>query len=428
MRLVVIFCLLAVLLTLGHAKKSQKDWKSWKSMLSPVEDTNPLSKQALKDLQEHTDRKVKIKNKKDDLCDEVKCGHSKTCQIVDNKAVCTSKHKVKNGQRPHSKTKKGSKKDCPKCPVVHPYIVCGSDGVKYSDQCHLERRACITGKRIIKACDGRCPCTELKNNDGDNEFYRQETGRYDYVDQDPHMSKESLLMTDLLPAGNAIGGQLQLPAPAPDSEEAVSLDCTSDEMEDLPNRLVEWFRLLKEDEDELYKKNPHKAKPRPAVEVLPKCKESTAWMFTNMDLDRDMVLTPTEYKSLYDDNYEICMVPFLDSCDTNLDRKITGVEWCICLHSADDTPPCYSALADVPTIVVRGEVRPLAGAYVPSCDETGYYAKTQCHSSTGYCWCVDKYGTEYGNTRVLGAPACDQIYDDTETEGVTELGSGLQSN
>uniref|UniRef100_A0A8C9UKP6 Nidogen 1 n=1 Tax=Spermophilus dauricus TaxID=99837 RepID=A0A8C9UKP6_SPEDA len=36
----------------------------------------------------------------------------------------------------------------------------------------------------------------------------------------------------------------------------------------------------------------------------------------------------------------------------------------------------------------------LPGLFVPECDEHGHYAPTQCHGSTGYCWCVDRDGRE----------------------------------
>ncbi|XP_066238939.1 nidogen-1 isoform X1 [Saccopteryx leptura] len=39
------------------------------------------------------------------------------------------------------------------------------------------------------------------------------------------------------------------------------------------------------------------------------------------------------------------------------------------------------------------------GLFVPECDEHGHYVPTQCHSSTGYCWCVDRDGRELEGTR-----------------------------
>ncbi|KAK3563522.1 hypothetical protein QTP86_030392 [Hemibagrus guttatus] len=42
---------------------------------------------------------------------------------------------------------------------------------------------------------------------------------------------------------------------------------------------------------------------------------------------------------------------------------------------------------------------PLAGAFVPQCDDEGNYWPRQCHSSTGHCWCVDSRGQERVGTR-----------------------------
>ncbi|XP_037677554.1 nidogen-1 [Choloepus didactylus] len=39
------------------------------------------------------------------------------------------------------------------------------------------------------------------------------------------------------------------------------------------------------------------------------------------------------------------------------------------------------------------------GLFVPECDEHGHYMPTQCHGSTGYCWCVDQDGREVEGTR-----------------------------
>nr|XP_058947870.1 thyroglobulin-like isoform X2 [Pocillopora verrucosa] len=46
------------------------------------------------------------------------------------------------------------------------------------------------------------------------------------------------------------------------------------------------------------------------------------------------------------------------------------------------------------------------GRFVPKCEADGSYSKIQCWSSTGYCWCVDKNGTELQGTRVRGMPVC----------------------
>ncbi|XP_068005190.1 nidogen-2 isoform X1 [Melanerpes formicivorus] len=42
---------------------------------------------------------------------------------------------------------------------------------------------------------------------------------------------------------------------------------------------------------------------------------------------------------------------------------------------------------------------PVGEGHVPQCDEEGRYRPLQCHSSTGYCWCVDAAGQEIAGTR-----------------------------
>lgn len=41
----------------------------------------------------------------------------------------------------------------------------------------------------------------------------------------------------------------------------------------------------------------------------------------------------------------------------------------------------------------------LIGAYIPDCAEEGLYKPTQCHGSTGFCWCVNEIGEEILETR-----------------------------
>ena len=49
---------------------------------------------------------------------------------------------------------------------------------------------------------------------------------------------------------------------------------------------------------------------------------------------------------------------------------------------------------------------PLVGAFIPSCKLNGDYEDIQCHASTGYCWCVDKFGNEMLGTRTRRRPSC----------------------
>ncbi|XP_024145472.1 nidogen-1 [Oryzias melastigma] len=47
--------------------------------------------------------------------------------------------------------------------------------------------------------------------------------------------------------------------------------------------------------------------------------------------------------------------------------------------------------------------RPAVTQYVPQCDQHGAYEPTQCHASTGQCWCVDANGQEIPDTRTGAA-------------------------
>lgn len=55
------------------------------------------------------------------------------------------------------------------------------------------------------------------------------------------------------------------------------------------------------------------------------------------------------------------------------------------------------------------------GSYIPRCTEEGYFKPTQCHGSTGQCWCVDKYGNEIAGSRKQGNPNCGKSPANTES-------------
>ncbi|XP_067895206.1 uncharacterized protein nid2a isoform X2 [Heterodontus francisci] len=82
-------------------------------------------------------------------------------------------------------------------------------------------------------------------------------------------------------------------------------------------------------------------------------------------------------------------------------------------------------------VSLRGS-HPLVGIHIPQCDEEGNFRPLQCHSSTGYCWCVDERGQEIPGTRTppgtsqprCGLPepiehpknACEQYRERLQTE------------
>ena len=44
--------------------------------------------------------------------------------------------------------------------------------------------------------------------------------------------------------------------------------------------------------------------------------------------------------------------------------------------------------------------------FIPTCDPNGQFSVTQCHGSTGNCWCAHRNGTKIDNTEVRGDPGC----------------------
>uniref|UniRef100_A0A7N6F6Z0 Nidogen 1a n=1 Tax=Anabas testudineus TaxID=64144 RepID=A0A7N6F6Z0_ANATE len=55
--------------------------------------------------------------------------------------------------------------------------------------------------------------------------------------------------------------------------------------------------------------------------------------------------------------------------------------------------------------------RPPVGQYIPTCDQYGAYEPMQCHSSSGYCWCVDQNGQEIPGSQAgpSSRPMCDVV-------------------
>ncbi|XP_078462414.1 SPARC-related modular calcium-binding protein 1 isoform X2 [Lampetra planeri] len=55
----------------------------------------------------------------------------------------------------------------------------------------------------------------------------------------------------------------------------------------------------------------------------------------------------------------------------------------------------------------RAQERQDKNSFIPECKEDGTYAEVQCHSSTGYCWCVTSEGRPISGTSVRNTlPKC----------------------
>ncbi|XP_028307099.1 testican-3 isoform X1 [Gouania willdenowi] len=296
-----------------------------------------------------------------DPCLKIKCSRHKVCVAEDYKtATCVSQRRVSSFKDASLYQSPGSK--CTPCPVVHPSPVCGSDGHTYSTKCKLEYQACMTGKKIALKCSGMCPCTA---------------------------------QSERIPPAKKV--------------------CSESDLKEVVSRLRDWFRVLHENSNHKRVKIQKPEKNKFEVGASSICKDPLGWMFSRLDTNFDMQLDQSEIKSLYLDRNEPCSDAFFKSCDTYPDKVITSSEWCTGFQRYTDSP----CKAELSSINKKQAGKKLLGQYLPSCDEDGYYRSHQCHSSSGQCWCVDRYGNEVASSRTHGPADCGVIL---ESSG--DLGSG----
>jgi len=314
--------------------------------------------------------------------------------------------------------------------------VCGSDGITYKSLCLMEHRACVSGIKIEMTCDGDCPCASSN--------IVRNVIKIDRKTIEKFQGTESLFQLGDLKGANE-GDILEFeileekdgkkPADEIHNARIVSWDqyhqkrsgsCPNEELSELPVRLIDWFHVLKlnkreealkaeriEDEDIAIKATFMDSKLKAMysqLACLPQddadiekavCLKPVQWMFRELDSNNDDNLSLEELAEIEHIHNENCIKPFLDGCDANKDKQVTLKEFCTCLCVS---PPCTKAIQDVPTMILRGEPRPM-GKFTPTCDEDGFFMPKQCNTNNE-CWCVDRNGSEIKGTRNLEFVSC----------------------
>nr|KAF6425798.1 SPARC (osteonectin), cwcv and kazal like domains proteoglycan 2 [Molossus molossus] len=292
-----------------------------------------------------------------DPCQKVKCSRHKVCIAQDfQRAMCMSRKKLEHRiKQPALKLHAGKDSACKPCHMAQLASVCGSDGHTYSSVCKLEQQACLSSKQLAVRCEGPCPCPT-------------EQATTSTVEGKPET-------------------------------------CTGQDLADLGDRLRDWFQLLHENSKQ-NGSNSSGASPASGLDKIlgASCKDSIGWMFSKLDTSADLFLDQMELAAINLDKYEACIRPFFNSCDTYKDGRVSTAEWCFCFWR--EKPPC---LVELERVQIQEAAKKKPGAFIPSCDEDGYYRKTQCDQSSGDCWCVDQLGLELTGTRTNGSPDCDDI-------------------
>ncbi|XP_022919336.1 proteoglycan Cow [Onthophagus taurus] len=342
---------------------------------------------------------------------------------------------------------------CKPCPVVKPTFLCGSDNRTYSSLCRLDYHNCIHHTNIRVGCKGFCPCkTETTDvhlrkkqrqqerlNSFMNKYkatldksgtnsgsitvgkpapssksdsvytftpqdFKYENKHYKYIkytkfnkDNNGYLYSSSSDDKDKI-YNEVIDNKLfnnnlnMIPATPPAKE------CSVSALQSMGNRLLDWFSVIMADSSKR-RRNRNKSKKGIAIYFPPVCKGEVRWMFQHLDLNGDGRLNLQELYDLEHDQNEVCLKPFLQQCDVNRDFNVTPNEWCRCFQRTER--PCAA---------VKRKITPdLLGAYIPECDQQGYYKPTQCHGAIGMCWCVDKHGVEFANTRTHSKPNCENL-------------------
>ncbi|KAL9892907.1 proteoglycan Cow isoform 4-T7 [Glossina fuscipes fuscipes] len=382
-----------------------------------------------------------------------------------------------NNNNNHNNDDDEEEDNCKPCPVAKPTFLCGNDNRTYSSLCRLDYHNCIHSTSIRIACKGFCPCKDNINekrlqrlNDIQNVFNakykktieQQEKQQQQYKensnnniisssnnnefntimdDKDDnnrhynHINSQFTFTPEEIKYDNKHYKYLKYTAYKKDNQQyqedkhkirgynevvekpqkyqknnninngypSKSPECKPQQLTAIGNRLLDWFSVIMADSK---KRRQHSQKSK--AHFPPACKTEAKWMFGHLDLNNDGYLSLQEMYDLEHDQNERCIKPFIDTCDLDQDNSINTREWCRCFEKTDR--PCAAVRRRI-----AGDFAGEIGAYAPDCDVQGFYKPTQCHNSVGVCWCVDKHGVEFANTRTRGKPNCESVVNNASS-------------
>ncbi|CAG9863942.1 unnamed protein product [Phyllotreta striolata] len=460
MRLAVFVCALAVLALASEAKRKRKFEGDFEFA---EEDDNRSSKSV--------EKKRWIHDPSSDLCRPLNCKKKEICLLEDAfTAVCVSRKELKkNGDIvvPKTSTEPEESKDedddvfydteddpegdseelgdavvCKPCPVVKPIFLCGSDNRTYSSLCRLDYHNCIHKSSIRVGCKGFCPCLDddfrkkqkqteklnlfmskykatldksgsgsssiggkLNKNPQKSDLYtytpqdfKYDNKHYKYIKYTKYNKDANSILyaedKERLRGYNEVLDNKIYSGPVLGTPIYPPKQCSPTALQAMGNRLLDWFSVVMNDATKR-----RRMKIKSKVRFPAACKGEVRWMFQHLDTNADSKLSLQELYDLEHDQNEVCLKPFLQQCDVDRDVVVTPSEWCRCFQRTER--PCAA--------VKRKITADLLGVFVPECDSQGYYKSVQCHSAIGMCWCVDKHGVEFADTRTHSKPNCESI-------------------